>query len=115
MNSRTGLLCACIAISAGASTVSVAQTADSAPPMVLKADHLFDSVSGKISAPGIVLISNHKIQAVGSDVKIPANAKVIDLGDATLLPGFIDAHVHLSSESRRVITRIFPGDHALPG
>lgn len=101
MNSRTGLLCACIAILAGASTVSVAQTADSAPPIVLKADHLFDAVSGKVTAPGIVLISNHKIQAVGSDVEIPANAKVIDLGDATLLPGFIDAHVHLSSESSK--------------
>jgi imidazolonepropionase-like amidohydrolase len=36
---------------------------------------------------------------VGSDAKIPDNAQVIDLGDATLLPGFIDAHVHLSAES----------------
>ena len=44
-------------------------------------------------------MSGTKIQAVGSDLKIPDDAQVIDLGDATLLPGFIDAHVHLSQEA----------------
>src|SRR5271167_1139359 len=66
---------------------------------VLKAAHLFDSVSGKLIEHGMVVVSGNKIEAVGSDVKIPDNAQVIDLGDATLLPGFIDAHVHLSQES----------------
>jgi len=77
--------------------------ADAAPapsrPIVLKAAHLFDSVSGKLIEHGMVVVSGNKIEAVGSDVKIPDNAQVIDLGDATLLPGFIDAHVHLSQES----------------
>src|SRR5271165_6126561 len=77
--------------------------ADAAPaparPIVLKAAHLFDSVSGKLIEHGMVVVSGTKIEAVGSDVKIPDNAQVIDLGDATLLPGFIDAHVHLSQES----------------
>jgi imidazolonepropionase-like amidohydrolase len=49
----------------------------------------------------MVVVSGTKIQAVGSNINIPDNAKVIDLGDATLLPGFIDAHVHLSQESTR--------------
>jgi imidazolonepropionase-like amidohydrolase len=68
-------------------------------PIVLKAAHLFDAVSGKLVDHGVVVVSGSKIQAVGSDAKIPDNAQIIDLGDATLLPGFIDAHVHLSQES----------------
>jgi len=69
------------------------------PTTVLKAARLFDSVSGKLTEPGIVIVVGDKIQAVGSNLSVPAGAKVIDLGDATLLPGFIDAHVHLSMES----------------
>ncbi len=80
-----------------------ASLADSAPaagrPIVLKAAHLFDSVSGKLLDHGMVVVSGTRIEAVGSDLKIPANAQVIDLGEATLMPGFIDAHVHLSAES----------------
>jgi imidazolonepropionase-like amidohydrolase len=70
-------------------------------PIVLKAARLFDSVSGKLLEHGMVVVSGTRIQAVGSGVTIPADAEVIDLGDATLLPGFIDAHVHLSQESGR--------------
>jgi imidazolonepropionase-like amidohydrolase len=70
-----------------------------ARPMVLKAAHLFDSVSGKLTDHGVVVVEGGKITGVGGDAKIPDNAQVIDLGDATLLPGFIDAHVHLSGES----------------
>jgi hypothetical protein len=76
--------------------------ADSPPPakpIVLKADHLFDSVSGKLIDHGMVVVVGKKIQALGADAKIPDGAQVIDLGDATLMPGFIDAHVHLSNES----------------
>jgi imidazolonepropionase-like amidohydrolase len=84
---------------APAATAPAAVTPTAARPIVLKAAHLFDSVSGKLIEHGAVVISGTKIQAVGSDVKIPDNAQVIDLGDATLLPGFIDAHVHLSEQS----------------
>src|ERR1700733_13148566 len=79
---------------------SLADAVPAAPrPIVLKAAHLFDSVSGKLVEHGVVVVSGTKILAVGGDAKIPENAQVIDLGDATLLPGFIDAHVHLSQES----------------
>ena len=64
---------------------------------VLKAAWLFDAVSGQIATPGTLVISNGKIQSVGSS-NAPAGATLIDLGDATLLPGFIDAHTHLSDE-----------------
>jgi imidazolonepropionase-like amidohydrolase len=78
---------------------SLADAPAASRPIVLKAAHLFDAVSGKLVDHGVVVVSGSKIQAVGSDAKIPDNAQVIDLGDATLLPGFIDAHVHLSEES----------------
>lgn len=67
-------------------------------PVVLKAAHLFDSVSGKLTEHGMVLVEDGRIAAVGSDIKIPAGARVMDLGNATLLPGFIDSHVHLSMQ-----------------
>jgi len=68
-------------------------------PIVVKAARLFDSVSGKLVEHGVVVVAGNKIRSVGSDLAIPAGAQVIDLGDATLLPGFIDAHVHLSEQS----------------
>ena len=71
-----------------------------APPqvVVLKAAHLFDSVSGKLTDNGMVVVDGDKIQAVGSDLKVPQGARVIDLGDATLMPGMIDSHVHLDGQ-----------------
>jgi imidazolonepropionase-like amidohydrolase len=64
---------------------------------VLKAARLFDSTSGKLVEPGTVVVSGGVIQSVGGQAA-PAGAATIDLGDATLLPGFIDAHTHLTME-----------------
>jgi imidazolonepropionase-like amidohydrolase len=64
---------------------------------VLKAARLFDSSSGKVVTPGVIVVSGGKIVSVG-DAAAPAGATVIDLGDATLLPGFIDAHTHLTMD-----------------
>jgi imidazolonepropionase-like amidohydrolase len=71
-------------------------TVASAQTFVLRATHIFDSATGKISTPGLVVVAKGRIQAVGGVV--PAGAEVIELGDATLMPGFIDAHTHLTSE-----------------
>lgn len=60
----------------------------------IKAARLFDGRSGRISQPGLIVITGDKITQVGG--MAPTVAKTIDLGDATLLPGFIDAHTHLS-------------------
>jgi len=51
--------------------------------------------TGTLLQPGEVLVEGERIRAVGTTVEHPQGAKVIDLGDATLLPGLIDAHVHL--------------------
>jgi imidazolonepropionase-like amidohydrolase len=63
---------------------------------VLKAARLFDGKSNSVVTPGLVVVTGDKITAVGSSATIPPGAQVIDLGDATLLPGFIDAHTHLT-------------------
>ena len=67
-------------------------------PLVIRAARIFDSVSGTLVTGGSVVVQGERIVSVGADAKIPAGAQVIDMGDATLLPGFIDAHVHLSWE-----------------
>jgi imidazolonepropionase-like amidohydrolase len=63
---------------------------------VLQAARLFDGKSNTLVTPGVVVVSGGKIVGVGASATIPAGAGVIDLGDATLLPGFIDAHTHLT-------------------
>ena len=64
-------------------------------PIVLHAARLLDIESGKIVSPGEVLVDGERIAEVGSSVTHPAGAETIDLGDRTLMPGLIDAHVHL--------------------
>jgi imidazolonepropionase-like amidohydrolase len=63
--------------------------------VMLRAARLLDIESGKMLAPGEVLVRGEKIAEVASAIKLPAGAEVIDLGDCTLMPGLIDAHVHL--------------------
>jgi imidazolonepropionase-like amidohydrolase len=77
--------------------VSSAQETPSTPPhvVVLRAARLLDVASGKIVAPAEILVEGEKISAVGTSVRHPAGADVIDLGDRTLMPGLIDSHVHL--------------------
>jgi imidazolonepropionase-like amidohydrolase len=62
---------------------------------VLHAARLLDVETGNIVAPGELLVQGDRIAAVGAAVNHPPGAQIIDLGDTTLLPGLIDAHVHL--------------------
>ena len=64
--------------------------------VALKAARLFDGKSRALVQNGIVIVQGDKITDVGSNITIPADAKVIDLGDATLSPGFMDAHTHIT-------------------
>jgi imidazolonepropionase-like amidohydrolase len=65
--------------------------------VALKAARLIDGTGAPAIRNAVVIVTNNKITAIGDAgaVRIPAAAKVIDLGDVTLLPGFIDAHTHL--------------------
>src|SRR5579864_4892206 len=64
-------------------------------PVVLHAARLLDVESGKLLTPGEILVQGERIVEAGASVTHPGGAKTIDLGDTTLLPGLIDAHVHL--------------------
>src|SRR5580692_269512 len=75
-------------------TTGLAQ-APGSHPFVLHAARMLDIESGKIVSPGEVLVQGERILEAGSVVRHPAGVETIDLGDSTLLPGLIDAHVHL--------------------
>ena len=72
------------------------QSADASPhPTVLHAARLLEIKTGRIIKPGEILVQGERIAEVGESVKHPAGTEVLDLGDSTLLPGLIDAHIHL--------------------
>src|SRR3954447_24138823 len=64
--------------------------------IVLKAARFFDATSDSVKQNAVIVIEGDRIKSIGGAV--PANAQVIELGDATLLPGFIDAHTHIAFE-----------------
>ncbi len=65
--------------------------------VALKAARLFDGTTNEVVKDALIVVEGTRIKAIGG--AIPAGAEVIDLGDVTLLPGFIDAHTHLGFES----------------
>ncbi|MGZ5003086.1 MAG: amidohydrolase family protein [Chthoniobacterales bacterium] len=66
--------------------------------IALKAARMFDGKSNALVQNGVVIVQGGKIVEAGANVAIPQGAEVIDLGDATLSPGFIDSHTHLTSD-----------------
>ena len=77
--------------------VNAAGQSQAAPshPIVLHAARLLDVKTGRMVKPAEILVQGERIVEVGTSVKHPAGAELIDLGDRTLLPGLIDAHIHL--------------------
>ena len=71
--------------------------AASAEPLVLKADAWVDVEAGRRVTPGVVVVDGGRIAAI-NPAALPAGARTIELAGLTLLPGFIDAHVHLTSD-----------------
>lgn len=64
--------------------------------IALKAARLFDGKSKALVTNGVVIVQGERIVDAGSNLPLPAGAQVIDLGDATLSPGFMDAHSHVT-------------------
>ena len=78
-----------------ASCISTLASAQQPIPIVLHAARLLQVDTGALLQPGEVLVVGERIQAAGTSVDHPQGAQIIDLGEVTLLPGLIDAHVHL--------------------
>jgi imidazolonepropionase-like amidohydrolase len=89
------------------------------PVVVVKAARLVDGRGGAPLAPAMVRVEGDRIAEVGSRVAIPAGARVIDLGEATLLPGLIDLHTHLTDKPgvhwEQALVSTTPGQAALWG
>ena len=95
------LRCAlCAALSIALAGASLAQDAPAAAPALtaVKAAHWIDAESGRVRGPVVVIVRGERIAEVRDGGAAPAGARLIDLGDATLLPGLIDVHVHLTSD-----------------
>jgi len=84
---------------------TIGQESKASKSYVLKAARLFDGKGNSLLTPGIVVVTDGKITGTGPGASVPADAQVIDLGDATLLPGFIDAHTHLTMMYREDYAR----------
>src|SRR4051794_488015 len=70
-------------------------------PIVIRAARIFDGTSDSVIKNGAIVVQGNRIVAAGANIDIPANAQVIDLGDATLMPGLIDSHVHLTEQNEQ--------------
>jgi imidazolonepropionase-like amidohydrolase len=91
-----GLASACVIL---ANAHLVAQEIATTPQrIVIRAARLIDGKSDAVVKDAVVLVEGERITALGPGLAIPPEARVIDLGDAMLLPGLIDAHTHLLSE-----------------
>ncbi len=94
---RSHTLATVLTVLALASSAMSAQEAKGSGTIALRAARVLDGTGTAPIDNGVVIVTDDKIVAVGKQgaVTIPAGARVIDLGDATLLPGFVDAHTHI--------------------
>lgn len=86
----TVVVAALLSLSVGTWSPAAAQE----NPVVIRARRMLDVEAGEIVPDAVVLVRDGRIASVGGAV--PPDARVLDLGDVTLMPGFIDAHTHLA-------------------
>jgi imidazolonepropionase-like amidohydrolase len=89
---RHGFLCSLLTFPAA---ICAAQAASAPAAVVLHSARLLQVDTGELLQPGEILIEGERIREVGKSVQHPSGARVLDLGDTTLMPGMIDAHIHL--------------------
>ncbi|HUA87368.1 MAG TPA: amidohydrolase family protein [Bryobacteraceae bacterium] len=104
-----------IRIAIGIFGLATAVFAQSPQVTAVRAGRMFDPNSGKMLADQVVLIEGDRIESVGpaASVSIPAGAKIIDLSHATVLPGLIDGHVHLTDAAGGLQHQVLVGLHSM--
>lgn len=95
MLARPRTLLVALGLSAVTPALAAAQTPEDAGPIVVRAARLLDLSSGEIVRNPVVVVRGERIDAV-NPADLPATDHDLDLGDVTLLPGFIDLHTHLA-------------------
>ncbi len=91
-------IAACFALTAAAQSPAPAKPQPPEPVTAVKAARMIDVKTGNVVERAIVIVKGDRIVDAGSGLAIPAGAKVIDLGNATLLPGLMDMHTHLTGD-----------------
>ncbi len=109
MNRQLALLCVTTLAVLGAAEPAHAQVPPSppAPRVAIRAAHLIDPAHGAKIDNAVVLVDGDTVIAVGSRLAVPTGYRVIDLGSATLLPGLIDVHTHLTSQQTEYYEGLF--------
>jgi imidazolonepropionase-like amidohydrolase len=108
-------------ITATAQSVAAGPVAAAEKPsvIIIRAARLIDGRGGEPLAPAMVRVDGDRIVAVGSSLPVPPGARQINLGDSTLLPGFIDLHTHLTGRSdvhwEDALVKTTPAEDALWG
>ena len=88
------------------------------PAVVIRAARLVDGTGSAPVTPAVIVVRGDRIEAVGGATAVPAGARVVDLGTATILPGLIDLHTHLTSSGvhwEDELVKTTPGQATLHG
>ena len=107
-----------VLLAIAAALATLAGQAAAPPVLVIRAGRLIDGRGGAPIAPAVVVVRGDRIESVGGGSAIPTGARVVDLGSATLLPGLIDLHTHLTSTGvhwEDELLKTTPGQAALHG
>src|SRR5262249_38330103 len=95
---RAGALARCLLVLFLCFIPAKATDGQAPPAQILRAARLIDGTGAPAMQPAMIRVEGERIVEVGSNLRVPAGAHVIELGDATLLPGLIDLHTHLTGD-----------------